>query len=126
MKRFLVQSILIIIVPISFVLGGIEIFIRKIPNDYAYKHECMTTNKASIEILSLGSSHGYFGINPEFFSKSAFNLAFTSQSLKYDKYLYDTYATDCISLNYLIVPISYFTMRSCLETSVENWRIKGY
>lgn len=126
MKRFLIQSILIIILPLTILLGGIELFIRNISNDYNYKHEWLTANNSQIEVLCLGSSHGYFGIKPDMFSKYAFNLAFTSQSLKYDKYLYDAYASQCHSLNYLILPISYFSMRSDLETSTENWRIKGY
>lgn len=126
MKRFIIQIILIYVIPIFFVMGYIEMKLRDVPNDYRYKHEWMIENQSHIRILNLGSSHGYFGIKPNVFSYSAFNLAFTSQSLKYDKYLYDTYASQCHSLDYLIVPVSYFSMRSDLETGVENWRIKGY
>lgn len=126
MKRFIIHIMLIYIIPIMTILGYSEIKLRAVPNDYSYKHEWMTNNYSSVRILNLGSSHGYFGIKPEYFSQSAFNLAFSSQSLKYDEFLYNAYATQCDSLSYLIVPVSYFSMRSHLETGIEGWRTKGY
>lgn len=112
--------------PIVILLGLIEAKLRMIPNNYKYKHEWMIANQSHVQILNFGSSHGYNGIKPNLFSLTAFNLAFTSQSLKYDKFLYDTYAVQCDSLKYLILPISYFTLRTNMETSVEHWRIRGY
>ena len=126
MKRFLSQIILIIFLPTAFTLGVCEYILRSIPNDYTYKHQFLITNQNNIKILSLGSSHGYYGIQPKFFSKPAFNMAFVSQSLKYDRFLYKKYAADCDSLEYIIFPISYFSLRSNLEKSQEWWRIKGY
>lgn len=126
MRRFLSQIIFIIFLPIVFVLGVCEYVLRSVPNDHTYKHQFLMTNKNKIKILSFGSSHGYYGIQPKFFSKSAFNMAFVSQSLKYDKFLYEKYAISCDSLEYIILPISYFSLRSNLEKSQEWWRIKGY
>lgn len=126
MKRFLIQILFIYVFPISIVFGYMELKLRDVPNDYKYKHEWMTKNSSRVQLLSLGSSHAYYGIKPECFSIPAYNLSFVSQSLKYDKYLYDTYAVLCDSLQYIIFPISYFSMRSDLETSIEGWRTKGY
>lgn len=126
MKRFLIQVIFIIFLPTMCVLGVCENILRSIPNDYSYKHDWLIKNSNSIKILNFGSSHGYYGIRPEFFSKPAFNLAFVSQSLKYDKFLYEKYATACDSLEYVVLPISYSSFRSNLDKSKEWWRIKGY
>lgn len=126
MKRFLLQVIWIVLIPTICTLGVCEYALRSVPNDHSYKHQFMINNHNNIKILSFGSSHGYYGIRPEFFSKSAFNMAFVSQSLKYDRFLYEKYATICDSLEYVILPISYFTLRSNLEESSESWRIKGY
>lgn len=114
------------IFPIIVLLFCVELKLRNTPNDYIYKHEWMNENSAKVKILNLGSSHGFSGIKPNLFSKYAFNLAFVSQDLKYDKFLYDTYAVQCDSLEYLILPISYMSQRTNMENSVENWRIKGY
>jgi hypothetical protein len=43
-----------------------EFIVRQAPNVYKYKHEYIRSKE--FEILVLGSSHAYFGINPEFFS----------------------------------------------------------
>lgn len=126
MKRFLIQVIFIIFLPTMYVLGVCENILRSIPNDYSYKHDWLIKNSNSIKILNFGSSHGYYGIRPEFFSKPAFNLAFVSQSLRYDKFLYEKYATACDSLEYVVLPISYSSFRSNLDKSKEWWRIKGY
>lgn len=126
MKHFLSQVILFIFLPMACVLGVCEYILRSVPNDHIYKHQFMITNQKNIKILSFGSSHGYYGIQPKFFSKAAFNMAFVSQSLKYDKFLYEKYATNCDSLECIILPISYFSLRSNLEKSQESWRIKGY
>ena len=126
MKRFLIQVIFIVVLPLISVLGLCEYVLRIVPNDYSYKHQWMTEHPDDIKILTFGSSHGYYGLRPDFFLKTAFNLAFVSQSIKYDKFLYEKYATNCDSLECIILPISYFSLRSNLETSQESWRIKGY
>lgn len=126
MKHFLSQVILFIFLPMACALGVCEYILRSVPNDHIYKHQFMITNQKNIKILSFGSSHGYYGIQPKFFSKAAFNMAFVSQSLKYDKFLYEKYATNCDSLECIILPISYSSLRSNLEKSQESWRIKGY
>lgn len=126
MKRFLIQVIFVIALPIICILGACEYALRMAPNDYSYKHQLMSDHLNDIRILTFGSSHSYYGIRPEFFSKTAFNFAFVSQSIKYDKFLYEKYATRCDSLKYVILPISYFSLRSNLEESLEKWRIKGY
>ena len=52
-----------------------EILLENIPNDYSFKKEYLDENSDSIEILVLGSSHSYYGINPIYFHLRAFNAS---------------------------------------------------
>lgn len=126
MKRFLTQIILICILPVLLLLGVFEYSLRTVPNDYAYKDTYIHNHGDKIRILNLGSSHTYAGIQPKYFSKKAFNLAFSSQNLKYDHFLYTHYIPLLDSLEYLIIPMSYFSTRLNMDNHAESWRIKNY
>jgi len=112
--------------PLALFSVSAEYIVRKIPNDYSYKNEYLNTNSKNIEILVLGSSHSFYGINPVIFSRSAFNAAHVSQSLNYDYFIFDKYRKGLSSLKTIILPISYFTLFSQLENGVESWRVKNY
>lgn len=126
MKPFLLKILLIICLPLSVVIGYVEYALRGIPNNYQYKNMQIERYIDSIRILTLGASHGYYGINPAYFTDKGFNLSFISQSYKYDHWLYNKYIDRCKELQYLILPVSYPMLRTNLETGLEWWRIKGY
>lgn len=126
MKKFLLQITFLIFIPTILLVSICEWSMRCIPNDYSYKDEWMTKNASTIEILNFGSSHGFYGIRPEFFSRPAYNLAFVSQCIKYDYFLYNKYISYCDSLRYVILPVSYFSLRGQLESGIEDWRVKFY
>lgn len=101
--------------------------LRSIPNDYKYKNQWLTENAKSIQVLSLGSSHAFFGIQPNAFSRKAFNAAHVSQSLEFDAFIFDKFIDSMDSLEVVILPISYFTLRSKgLQSGSESWRVKNY
>lgn len=127
MKRFLIRTVLLFIVPVFLGLVACEYFLRKVPNDYQYKNEWLTHNCGKIEVLNLGSSHAYFGICPQYFSHSAFNAAHVSQSIKYDHFIFKKFIDDMDSLKVIILPLSYFSMISNgPEGGIEDWRVKYY
>lgn len=125
MKKFIKLSTLFSF-PLILMIFFIEISIRQIPTSYLHKHEWMKEHASQTEILILGSSHGYYGINPDYFQKEAFNLANVSQSLKYDMVLLEKYINQCSNLRYVILPISYFSFSEEMENSTEWWRIISY
>lgn len=125
MKKFVI-TILLFLSPILICMGVLENGMRSIPNDYAFKNSWLEKNISHVHIWSLGSSHGLYGISPRYFSKPAFNSAHVSQSLKYDKFIFDKYINKADSLEWLILPISYFSLVSELEDGIESWRIKNY
>ena len=103
-----------------------EHFLRKIPNDYAYKNGWLSDNSKSVSILVMGSSHSYFGIDPVYFSGNAFNAAHVSQSIKYDHFIFSKFIDEMDSLEVLILPISYFSIGSYGLEKEEDWRVKYY
>jgi hypothetical protein len=124
MKKF-IKWIIISILPI--LLSGIcfEVLLRKIPNDYSYKKNYLDRNSKKIRILFLGSSHVYYGINPEYISGS-FNAAHVSQTLNYDLAILQKYKTKWDSLQYIVLSVDYFSLYGRLEEGVEAWRVKNY
>lgn len=125
MKRFIKTTILFFL-PFFFALAILECGMRNVPNDYKYKNNWLDKNISHIHIWTFGSSHGLYGISPKHFTKQAFNSAHVSQSLKYDTFIFDKYIERADSLEWVILPISYFTMISCMEKGEEWWRIKNY
>lgn len=126
MKRFIIKIALSIILPllIMFITG--EIILRSIPNDYSYKNNFLEKNSSSIKILTLGSSHTFSGINPKYFSSKAFNAAQSSQSLVYDYWILSKFINKMDSLEYVIIPISYFSPIRKMELEPENSYVINY
>lgn len=125
MRKFIrLVSIFIFPVLIIFIAG--EILIRNIPNDYVVKKKYLEKNASGVKILCLGSSHAYYDINPAYFKKDCYNAAYVSQTVNYDFKIYEKYNKQLDSLKWIILPISYFTFFSKIESSPESWRIKDY
>ena len=112
--------------PIVLLLVGMESLLRNIPNDYSYKSNFLDSASSKIQVLFLGNSHSYFGLNPLNITLKAFNVAHVSQSLNIDLAILNKFNNKWDSLKYIIVPIDYFTMYSSLEITKEKWRLKNY
>lgn len=125
MKHFAI-NIFCFILPIALFFCVLEWGLRSIPNSYTYKMSWLDKHISDLKILSLGSSHGYYDINPIYFEEPAFNASFPSQSLRYDAFILDKFIERADSLKYVILPISYFSLCSHLEDRDEWWRVKNY
>jgi len=125
MHKFIVKANLFFI-PIIIILICLEIYLRAIPNDYIFKNNYLSGNSDNVQVLSLGSSHSYYGINPEYFDLVGFNGSHISQSIEYDYKLLMKYDGHWKNLKYIIISVSYFTFFSKLEEGAENWRVKNY
>jgi hypothetical protein len=84
-----------------------EIYVRDQPSIFAEKKEQFIAQKDSIEILILGNSHSMDAFNPNFFSLYAYNLAFASQSLYFDRRITEKYLADLPRLKYVIITLDY-------------------
>ena len=126
MQLFIKKFILYIFFPIIILYGSLEFLIRRIPNDYSYKNKWISEHSSNIRILSVGASHGYYGINPLYFSEKAFNGSHVSETFNYDLFLIKKFIPHYDSLQYIILPVSYMSFFNTLETSIEPWRAKNY
>lgn len=125
MRKFLVNSVFFILPIVLFVCIA-EYALRKIPNDYAFKNHYLKHNASEIETLFLGSSHAYYGINPEHYPGNSFNASHISQSIDLDYRLLDKYSDEFERLEYIVIPIDYLTLFSRTSTGIEYWRMKNY
>ncbi len=125
MSRFL-KIFCFFMIPVLLMGGSIEVLIRNIPNDYSYKRGYLDKNASDVEILFLGSSHAYRDINPVYIDANSFNAAYVSQSLYYDYRILEKYNDNWTHLEYIVIPVSYFSLFYELEDSPESWRIKNY
>ncbi|MCH5347022.1 MAG: hypothetical protein J1E63_07920 [Muribaculaceae bacterium] len=97
-----------------------EIAIRSLlPNPYKYKHERLSAKSDDIATLILGSSHGYYGIRPQVFGDSAFNLANVSQIFRYDNQLLRNYPF--ANLKTVILPLSYASFTDYDFAETDYW-----
>ena len=125
MKRFLIKLCLFVL-PVVLVATAMELTLRSIPNNYAYKHEYLKRHASEIEVLVLGSSHGVYNINPDYISGRAFNAAHLSQSFKYDYYIFDRFKPQFSNLKSVWIPVHYRSLFYELEDDPEHWRENYY
>ena len=64
MNRFL-KNVGILMLPIILAWMSMEIFYRKVPNNYTYKNELIKTASDSVEVVIFGDSHTFYGLNPK-------------------------------------------------------------
>jgi len=121
-----VRSLLLFVLPVVLFMFFAEILLRHIPNQYSYKAHYLEKYGNEIETLILGSSHSYYGIDPNEFSSKTFNAASTSQTLDLDYAILQKYSDRLVNLKTVIVLISYFSLFGKMEFGIENWRLKDY
>ncbi len=121
MKRFFVRGFLFAL-PVALALMYTEARLRAIPNSYNTKRVYLERQLDSIEVLALGSSQTYDGINPSFFTERGFNLGVIGQPLFYDIRLARKYMDRMPRLKCVIVALSYFSFGYNLEDTGEAWR----
>lgn len=109
--------------PIAIAYAFVEYKLSAIPNSYNQKRSFFEARMDRISILSLGTSHIYYGVNPDYFSLYGFNLSNTDQSLYYDKRLTLKYIDKMPRLKIVIIEVCYFSLYYQLRNNpVENWR----
>ncbi|WP_056928534.1 hypothetical protein [Candidatus Symbiothrix dinenymphae] len=109
MKKFIINVVLFLLVSLMFPIS-LEMVLRHIPNDYSYTKDYLDTHANEIEILILGGSHTFLGIDPIYFSDNAFNAAYASQPLNYDYAILKKYDEKLVNLKMVIIAFSYVSL----------------
>lgn len=107
-------------------MGYVEHKLDSVPNGYSLKRYRVEQRILDIQVLITGSSHSFYAIKPRKLNENAFSLAYISQDLFYDTRLLLKYAPKARNLKLVIVPISYFSLESKLEDTIESWRCPFY
>ena len=122
MKRFILQ-LLALGLPIPLFLGAYGHQLSRVhPDEYSSKKALLERQAGNLEVLAMGSSHGYYGILADCLGRPAFNLAAVSQSHYYDRALLEKYLGQLPRLKLVILPISYFSLGYQLDDGIEKWR----
>ncbi|WP_281309799.1 hypothetical protein [Flavobacterium flavigenum] len=121
MNKFIIKTILFLF-PLIVILLGIELFYRFIPNNYVVKNQNIQERYNDIEVLILGNSHSFYGLNPVFFDKPTFNLSNISQTLYFDKLLFEKHFKNLKKLKYVILNVEYTVLSQLDDTSEDTWR----
>lgn len=124
-SRKLLQAVLFVAIPLV-VIVALELMLRALPNDYRYKKEYFKQHSGKIETLILGNSHAYLGIDPKYIDGHAFNACHLSQSLDYDRLIFDQYINELAQLKMVIIPVSYFSFFHSLNYGETSWFLKNY
>lgn len=126
MAKFILKFTLFLI-PIISLLLFIELKLSKRQSVYHIQKYQLEKNISKIDILILGNSHAFEGINPQQLSENAFNLAGSGQDFTIDLLLLKKYIHKLANLNYVIIPISYHSFFYKIEDSpIDKNRIGFY
>ncbi|MEO6819297.1 MAG: hypothetical protein ABI266_06075 [Ginsengibacter sp.] len=125
MKNFIKKALLFLL-PIIILCLVFELLLRNIPNDYTIKKNYLDKHSQNIEVLILGNSHFYRGLNPEYLTLKSFNASYVSQSLDIDAHIFKKYSDSLTHLKYLLLNVSHLSLFYELKNSPESWRTKNY
>ena len=109
MKRF-VYKFLLFVLPLLLIFFFLEYSLRNIKSGYNTKRDGLLARSNDIEILIVGNSHANYGIDPKYFKRNAYNMAYVSQTILYDKQLILKYLPVLKNLKYVIISLDYFTL----------------
>lgn len=101
---------------------SIELFYRTITNNYVVKTKNIQERYDDIEVLILGNSHTFYGLNPVYFDKSTFNMSNISQTLYFDKLIFERHFKNLKKLKYVIFNVEYTVLSQVDNTSEDVWR----
>lgn len=118
MKKALARLALFLFLILAPVAAG-EVYVRSLPNAARSKHAFMSAHSGEVDVLVLGSSHTYYGIEPSLLSAHAFSLAQVSQTYDYDCALLRHYALP--RLRWVVLPVSYFSLFERTDGDAANW-----
>lgn len=109
MKRFIIKILIFTILSLIIAIA-IEFVVRSVPNPYKYKISLIEKQKKDIQLLVLGPSTAYNGINPRFFKKKTLNMALGGQGITIDAFLVNRYLHQMPNLEAIILPVGYATL----------------
>jgi hypothetical protein len=106
----LIRNLVLFVIPLVVALIALEVTLRSIPNDYRNKTLYLEQHSNEIEVLVLGTSHTFLGINPKYIKQKCYNAANSNQPLDIDVAFLKKHENNWEKLKCLVVPVDYHTL----------------
>jgi hypothetical protein len=120
-KKFC-KTLTIFLLPLLGCWIAIEVFYRAVPNNYTIKHDYISEHREQIEVLLFGDSHCMYGLNPLYFKANTFNISNVSQTIFFDKLLFDQYIDQLPKLKQVVFCIEYTNLSQADDTQDDVFR----
>lgn len=121
MRKF-IKKIFVFCTPFFIVIVVVEYLYRAQPNNYNVKNYYLNKKLNDIEVLFFGDSHCFYGLNPIYFKSYAFNLSNVSQTIYFDKLLFEQYYKKLPKLKCIILCIEYTNLSQRDNTQDDVFR----
>ncbi len=125
MKRFL-KTLLIFIIPLAMVTLVFEIYLRTMNTEYKQKITGLVANYDDIEVLALGNSHAYNGVDPRQFDLETYNMAAGNQSLYFDKRITLKHIDSLKNLRYVLISFDQHSLYFSSQGIRDTWLYYDY
>ena len=120
MKLLIIRTLLFLL-PVLAVVMLWEILMYNFPHAFKYKRDViMTECRKNSEIVFLGSSHAFYGVNTDILPRAS-NLAYVSQELNQDRFILEQLLSQPNRIKYAVIPISIFSLFES-RNNLEAWR----
>jgi len=125
MKQFL-KKILLFVFPLFLLVLGMNLYLRNMNSLYKEKKSGLITHADEIKILILGNSHAARGVDPNYFTEYAFNIAHAGQSIYFDKELTFQNLKVLKKLKYVFISLDYHSLYFSSQKGDRNiWSYYG-
>ena len=109
MKLFF-KKILIFVFPLFFLVIIMDLYLGNMNSLYKEKTEGLKKEAHEIEILILGNSYAAYGVDPNYFTDYAFNIANPGQSIYFNKEITLQNLENLKKLKYVFISLDYHSL----------------
>ena len=109
MKKFLIRLI-VFSIPVLILMTSMEIYMRNLKSSYTLKIEALERNKDKVELLILGNSHAFSGVDPNELDLFTINLANANQSIYFDKRIVLKYIDKLTNLKFVLISVDFHSL----------------
>ena len=125
MKLFF-KKILIFVFPLFIIVIMMDLYLGNMNSLYKEKSEELKKKAHEIEILILGNSHAARGVDPNYFTDYAFNIAYAGQSIYFNKEMTLKNLENLNKLKYVFISLDYHSLYFSSQRGRRNsWSYYG-
>ena len=124
MKKFLIRLI-VFSIPVLILMTSMEIYMRNLKSSYTLKIEALERNKDKVELLILGNSHAFSGVDPNELHLFTINLANANQSIYFDKRIVLKHLYKLTNLKFVLISVDFHSLNFSDQGIRNLWSYYG-